>query len=56
MKLKAIVLCDNGEYSRVADLCKKFRLGVDIDAFYDPEFYDKHPEEIGIQLDQYRET
>ena len=51
--MKEIVLCDNGEYLRVADLCEKYRVNVNMDAFYDPEFYSKHPEEIEKQLKRY---
>jgi sugar phosphate isomerase/epimerase len=53
--MKEIVLCDNGEYLRVADLCKKYNVNVNIDAFHDPEFFSSHPEEIEKQLEIYKD-
>lgn len=53
--MKEIVLCDNGEYLRVADLCEKYNVNADIDAFYDPEFFSAHPEEIEKQLERYKD-
>lgn len=52
--MKEIVLCDNGEYLRVADLCEKFNLNVDIDAFHDPEYVNIYPNEIEKQLERYK--
>lgn len=52
--MKEIVLCDNGEYLRVADLCEKFNLNVDIDAFHDPEYLNAYPNEIEKQLERYK--
>jgi len=34
--MKEILLCDNGEYLRDADLCEKFNVNANIDAFSDP--------------------
>lgn len=52
--MKEIVLCDDGEYSRVADLCEKFNVNVDIDSFNDPEFFYNYPNEIEKQLKSYK--
>ncbi|ADL50822.1 sugar phosphate isomerase/epimerase family protein [Clostridium cellulovorans] len=54
--MKEIVLCDDGEYLRVAKLCEKFNVNVNIDAFNDPEFFNNNPNEIEKQLKIYKNT
>jgi len=54
--IKKIVLCDNGEYLRVAGWCKKYGLSADVDAFYDPEFGASHPGAIAEHLQAYTGT
>lgn len=52
--MKEIVLCDNGEYLRVANLCERFNVNVNIDAFNDPEYFNNYPNEIEKQLERYK--
>lgn len=52
--MKEIVLCDDGQYLKVADLCEKYKVNVNIDAFNDPEYFYAHPSEIEKQLERYK--
>ena len=54
--MKKLVLCDNGEYQKVAPLCEEYHLGVEVQAFYDPEFLVSNPEALEIQKHQYGDT
>ncbi len=54
--MKEIVLCDNGKYEEASKLCSKYNLSVDVDTFYDPDFFEAHPEEIELQQRVYRDA
>ena len=52
--MKDILLCDNGDYLRVADLCEKYNMGVEIQAFYDPEYLVANPSALETQKAGYK--
>lgn len=48
--MKEIRLCDDGKLQRVAELCEKYGFGIEIQAFYDPEYVVQHPDAVEIHL------
>ncbi|MHB1483339.1 MAG: sugar phosphate isomerase/epimerase family protein [Saccharofermentanales bacterium] len=48
--MKNINLCDNGEFNKIADLCEKYETGIEIQAFYDPEYLINNPDAINAHL------
>jgi sugar phosphate isomerase/epimerase len=41
--MEGLLLCDNGEWERVAALARRHALGMEAQAFYDPSLLDKNP-------------
>lgn len=51
--MKHIILCDDGKYLEMSELCKKYNLPVNIDSYNDPEFHSCNPDGINHHLELY---
>jgi sugar phosphate isomerase/epimerase len=51
--MKKIVLCEEGNSSKTAELCKKYNLAVNIDSFNDPVYFSNNPDAIKENLEIY---
>jgi sugar phosphate isomerase/epimerase len=49
--MKSLAICDNGNALEAAPLCRKFKVGIEIQAFYDPYLIEKNPEAVSNHLD-----
>lgn len=50
--MKSLAICDNGNVLEVAPLCRKFKIGIEIQAFYDPYLIEKNPEAVSNHLNK----
>lgn len=46
--MKNIVLCDDSSLLETVALCEKYRLGIEVQSFFDPEYLNNNPDGVEI--------
>ena len=48
--MKDVILCDGLRVDAVACLCREYGFGIEVQSFYDPEYYTTDPDPIAYHL------
>lgn len=54
--MRQIVLCDASRPQKVAPICRRRGLGVEIQSFSNPDYPDEHPDGVQLHIAQYKEV